>query len=78
MFYTYILRLKDESYYVGYSSDLKHRIKVHNEGSIESTKNHRLVKLVFYAAFNSRKKATEFEKYLKTPSGFAFRNKRLI
>ena len=78
MFYTYILQLSDKSYYIGYSSDLKTRIKVHNEGSISSTKNFRPVKLVYYSAFTSQKKATKFEKYLKTASGFAFRNKRLI
>jgi len=78
VFYTYILQLKDKTYYVGYSSDLKNRVKAHNEGSISSTKNLRPVKLVYYSAFSTQKKATDFEKYLKTSSGFAFRNKRLI
>lgn len=78
MFYTYILQLKDKTYYVGYSSDLKSRIKTHEEGHVESTKNLRPAKLVYYSAFSSQKKATDFEKYLKTASGFAFRNKRLI
>ena len=78
MFYVYILQLKDKSYYIGYSSDLKSRIKTHEEGSVESTKNLRPVKLIYYSAFSSQKKATDFEKYLKTSSGFAFRNKRLI
>ncbi|PJC32604.1 hypothetical protein CO049_02420 [Candidatus Roizmanbacteria bacterium CG_4_9_14_0_2_um_filter_36_12] len=78
MFYTYILQLSDKTFYVGYSSDLKSRIKAHNEGSVSSTKNLRPVKLVYYSAFSSQKKATDFEKYLKTSSGFAFRNKRLI
>ena len=78
MFYTYILQLRDKTYYVGYSSDLKTRLKAHNEGFISSTKNLRPVKLVYYSAFSSQKKATNFEKYLKSSSGFAFRNKRLI
>jgi len=78
VFYTYILQLKDKTYYAGYSSDLKNRVKAHNEGSISSTKNLRPVKLVYYSAFSTQKKATDFEKYLKTSSGFAFRNKRLI
>lgn len=78
MYYVCILQLSDKSYYVGYSSDLKNRIKVHNEGSISSTKNFRPVKLIYYSAFLSQKKATDFEKYLKTNSGFAFRNKRLV
>jgi hypothetical protein len=33
---------------------------------------------VFYAAFTSKKKALGFETYLKTQSGYAFRNKRLV
>ncbi len=74
----YILQLSDKSYYVGYSSDLKARIKTHNEGLISSTKNFRPVKLIYYSAFLFQKKAADFEKYLKTNSGFAFRNKRLI
>ena len=78
MYYVYILQLSDKTYYVGYSSDLKTRVKAHNEGSISSTKNFRPVKLVYYSAFLSQKKATDFEKYLKSSSGFAFRNKRLI
>ena len=78
MYYVYILQLYDKSYYVGYSSDLKERIKYHNFGLVPSTKNLRPVKLIYYSAFSSQKKATDFEKYLKTSSGFAFRNKRLI
>ena len=78
MFYTYILQLKDKTYYVGFSTDLKERIKYHNQGLVSSTKNIRPVKLVYYSAFSTQKKATDFEKYLKTSSGFAFRNKRLI
>ncbi|EKD57706.1 MAG: excinuclease ABC subunit C [uncultured bacterium] len=78
MFYTYILQLKDGSCYAGYSADLKTRIKAHKQGSINSTKNLRPLKLIFYCAFESQKLATDFEKYLKTPSGFAFRNKHLI
>jgi putative endonuclease len=78
MFYVYILQLSDKSYYIGYSSNLKERMKDHQEGSVESTTNLRPAKLIFYCAFISQKKATDFEKYLKSSSGFAFRNKRLI
>jgi len=78
MFYVYILKLINNSFYTGYSSNLKQRIEEHNYGSVKSTKNLRPVKLIYYSAFYSQKKATNFEKYLKTSSGFAFRNKRLI
>lgn len=78
VYYAYILQLRDKSYYHGSAKDLKERIKDHGNGNVESTKNLRPFKLVFYAAFISKQKAMQFEKYLKTYSGFAFRNKRLI
>ena len=78
MYYSYILLLADNSYYHGFSDNLKERIKDHNSGTVSSTKNLRPVKLIFYAAFNTEKLATKFEDYLKTGSGLAFRNKRLI
>ena len=78
MYYIYILQLKNKSYYIGYSSDLKLRIAEHERGNVESTKNLRPIKIIYYSAFSTQKKATDFEKYLKTSSGFAFRNKRLI
>jgi len=78
VYYAYILQLKDKSYYHGSSSDLKQRLKEHQSGIVLSTNNLRPLKLVFYAAFSSKRKAMAFEKYLKSSSGFAFRNKRLV
>lgn len=78
MYYAYILQLRDNSYYHGYSDNLKERVKDHINGEVKATKKLRPIKLVFYAAFTSKKKALDFEAYLKTQSGFAFRNKRLI
>ncbi len=78
MHYVYILQLKDKTYYHGFSDDLKQRIKDHQSGTVSSTKNLRPFKIVFYSAFESKNKALEFEKYLKSSSGFAFRNKRLV
>ncbi len=78
MYYVYILRLRNGTFYTGYSENLKRRMSDHQEGSVPQTKNIRPLKLAFYSAFESKKKALDFEKYLKTFSGFAFRNKRLI
>ncbi|MBI2036415.1 GIY-YIG nuclease family protein [Candidatus Microgenomates bacterium] len=78
MYYVYILQLKDNTYYHGSATDLKKRLKDHENGIVLSTKNLRPLSLVFYAAFRSKIKALRFEKYLKTTSGWAFRNKRLI
>jgi len=78
MFYTYILLLSNGQYYVGHTDDLKQRFKYHQDGRVIATKGFRPLKLVFYAAFVTEMKAIKFEKYLKSSSGHAFRNKRLI
>ena len=79
MYYTYILQSqKDESFYIGSTSDLKQRFKVHNQKGARYSSSKAPFDLVWYAAFKSKSKAMEFEKYLKSSSGFAFRNKRLI
>lgn len=78
MYYVYILKLRDKTFYIGYSSDLKQRINAHREREVSQTKNLLPIKLVFYSAFESKLKGLQFEKYLKTNSGFAFRNKRLV
>lgn len=78
VYYTYIIQLANGNYYHGSTNDIKERYKSHENGEVQSTKNLRPIKLVFYAAFLSKKKALEFEQYLKSSSGFAFRNKRLI
>jgi len=78
MFYAYLLLLSNNKYYAGHSDNLKERLQYHEKGKVSATKKFRPVKLVFYAAFLSKEKAIKFEKYLKSSSGFAFRNKRLI
>lgn len=78
MYYVYILKLFDGEYYVGFSTELKQRLKEHFVGNVTTTKSRRPFRLVFYAVFLNQKRATDFEKYLKSSSGFAFRNKRFI
>ncbi|PIU03507.1 hypothetical protein COT44_03605 [Candidatus Shapirobacteria bacterium CG08_land_8_20_14_0_20_39_18] len=78
MYYVYILQLRDKTHYVGYSSNLKQRINEHIIGNVNQTKNLLPLKLIYYSAFEQKIKALHFEKYLKSCSGYAFRNKRLI
>ena len=78
MYYVYILQLSNKTFYTGFSSDLKTRVSEHFDGRVSQTKNVRPLRLVYYCAFVTKKKALDFEKYLKTGSGFAFRNKHLI
>jgi putative endonuclease len=78
VFYTYILKLANGEYYSGFTDNLKQRFGCHRNGLVKATKDFRPLSLVFYAAFPTQKLATNFEKYLKSSSGFAFRNNRLV
>lgn len=78
----YVLRLhsgvRKWSVYTGFTKDLKARLEKHIRHSVPTTSRIELEELLFYAAFKTEKKALAFEKYLKSSSGFAFRNKRLV
>ena len=64
--YTYILQsLKNNSFYIGYTSDLGKRFKEHNSGNSKATKPYRPYQLIFYEAFLNRNDAKNREKYLK-------------
>ncbi len=78
MYHVYIIRLKNGDYYTGSTPSIIGRMKKHQDGKVESTKNYRPVKLLWYCTFPNRLEARRFEKYLKTGSGQAFRNKRLV
>jgi len=78
MYYVYILKLKNGQHYVGFSRDLKKRLIQHKNHSSPTTSRIEPEELIFYAAFKSKEKALDFERYLKSSSGFAFRNKRFI
>ena len=70
MFYTYVLlSLKDNKYYIGYTSDLRKRIKEHFSGKSFATKSRLPFKLIFYEAFENKEDTLRREKYFKTNSG---------
>ncbi|PSO45663.1 MAG: hypothetical protein BRC25_01445 [Parcubacteria group bacterium SW_6_46_9] len=75
MHYVYNLRCEDNSIYTGCTNNLNDRLKRHNKGQVQSTKDRLPVELMCYTAFKSKCKAFEFEKYLKSGSGRAFVNK---
>ena len=80
MHYAYILRSisHPEKFYYGSTSDLKERLSAHNAGRNNSTKSSRPWALAWYGGFETKQKAEDFEKYLKTASGKAFARKRLL
>ena len=78
MHYTYILQnKKDRQFYTGYTNDLKERVKLHDMGKVESTKNRLPVKPVYYEACLNQQDATHREKYLKTAWGNRYIKSRL-
>lgn len=78
MYYTYvIISQKDNKLYVGYTKDLKHRFSQHNDRKVESTKNRRPFKLIYYEACTNMHDAIKREKYFKTGFGRRFLNHRL-
>jgi predicted GIY-YIG superfamily endonuclease len=79
MYYVYIIKSEAEDWrYVGFTSDLRERFKHHNQGKVASTKNHRPFKMASYIAVENKEIAIRLEKYLKSGSGIAWMNKRLL
>jgi len=70
MYYTYVLiSKKDGKLYIGYTPDLKSRIKKHNSGYVLATKNRRPLKLVYYESYLEESDAKRREKFLKGGKG---------
>ena len=77
-YYVYVLKSgKDKKFYTGYTNNLKLRFEQHRKGSVESTKNRRPLKLIYYESCLNQQDATHREKYLKTYHGKSFLRKRL-
>jgi putative endonuclease len=77
-YYIYVLKSeKDNQFYVGYTKDLKNRIKLHNDGQVQSTKNRRPLILVYCEFCLNQQDATHREKYLKTSWGKRYIKSRL-
>ncbi len=74
MFYVYLIKSLScpEQRYVGVTDDLQKRLHDHNAGYSVHTSKYKPWQLINYFAFNSKDAAIEFEKYLKTGSGYAF------
>jgi len=74
----YIVKCSDDSNYVGCTSNVDNRFKRHNRGEVQYTKSRLPIEVILTVNFPDKTKAYQFEKYLKSGSGRAFMNKRLI
>jgi putative endonuclease len=64
--YTYILRCADGTLYTGWTNDLTHRIKAHNDGAGGKYTRSRLpVELVYYEEYEDKRQAQSREYAIK-------------
>ena len=69
MYYVYVLESESRVgfRYVGFTKDLKARIKDHNEGKCDFTKRHRPWRVVYFESFacetNARKRERQIKKW---------------
>lgn len=72
MYFVYILiSLKDNNFYIGFTTNVENRLKDHNAGRNTSTKYRRPFELIYYEAYYSKTDAQRRERYFKTTKGKA-------
>jgi len=69
--------MKDDDFNTGTTENLKLRFEQHNNGFVESTKDRRPFKLIYYEACLDQNDAAKREKYMKTFHGKMFLRNRL-
>ena len=78
MHYVYtLLSEKDGYFYTGSTNDLQRRVEEHNTGRVNSTKNRRPLKLIYYEACLNEDDARQRERYLKSGMGKKYLRNRL-
>ena len=77
-YWVYILQsLKDGKKYTGYTKNLPSRFEAHQNGEVQSTKDRRPFKLIYFEGCMNQQDATKREKYLKTHYGKIYIKQRL-
>ena len=73
MFYVYVLRsASDDGFYIGYSANLRKRIREHKQGLAFATSFRGPWRLIYYEAYLNQHDALGRERYLKSGSGRRF------
>jgi predicted GIY-YIG superfamily endonuclease len=77
--YVYVLQSGRDSrrFYTGCTDYLRERLVRHNDGRVQHTAKWEPWSIKTYIAFSDPRRATDFERYLKSASGRAFVKKRL-
>ena len=77
-YWVYVLQsLNDGKMYTGYSQNLPSRFEAHQNGNVQSTKNRRPLKLIYFEGCLNQNDAIKREKHLKTFYGKKFLGNRL-
>ena len=70
MFYVYVLRSQSDSgFYIGFSTNLRARLRQHQDGESLATSHRGPWKLIYYEAYTEREDAEGREKFLKSGAG---------
>lgn len=70
MYYVYLLKdLNNEWIYIGYTSNLRKRLKEHEQGKTATTRKFSSIELVYYEAYKSGEDAKQREKKLTPAKG---------
>ncbi|HYJ04735.1 MAG TPA: GIY-YIG nuclease family protein [Chthoniobacterales bacterium] len=73
VFYVYVLRSQSDSgFYIGFSTNLRARLRQHQNGASFATKSCGPWKLIYYEAYLNQEDALGRERYLKSGSGRRF------
>ena len=78
MFYIYVLQSEsDDGLYIGFSTDLRRRIKEHQEGKSFATSYRKPWRLIYYEVYLEEEDALGRERYLKSGGGLRFLQSQL-
>ena len=80
MYTVYILRSVNypDRLYIGLTTDLEKRLASHNDNTSTYSKRYSPWELEAHIVLKDKNVAEDFERYLKSGSGFAFLKKRLL
>jgi putative endonuclease len=78
MHYVYVLQsVRDRGFYIGYTSNLRTRLRQHSEGNSLATSHRGPWKLIYYEAYLEQADALGRKKYLKSGAGRRFLRSQL-
>lgn len=77
MFYVYVLHSEaDHGLYIGFTSNLRVRVRQHHEGEAVSTAHRRPWRLIYYEAYLDESDAAGRERFLKSGAGRTYLKKQ--